>query len=66
MLGIERYVPAHERSSSFGESRLIRLAYAEGPEYVSLVREAYERWEALERATGGQAVGGTTTSAAPV
>ncbi len=52
VLGIERYAPGHERSSSFGESRLIRLAYAEGREYVALVREAYDRWEELERATG--------------
>lgn len=52
VLGIDRYTPAHERSSSFGESRLIRLAYAEGPEYVALVREAYDLWEALERRTG--------------
>jgi sarcosine oxidase len=54
VLGVERYEPGHGRSSSFGESRLIRLAYAEGREYVALVREAYDRWEGLERDTGEQ------------
>jgi sarcosine oxidase len=54
VLGVERYEPGHPRSSSFGESRLIRLAYAEGREYVALVREAYDLWEELERVTGEQ------------
>lgn len=54
VLGIERHQPAHDRSSSFGESRLIRLAYAEGREYVALVREAHDLWQELERTTGEQ------------
>ena len=52
IVGLDRYVPAHPRSSSFGESRLIRLAYFEHPSYVPLVREAYERWHDLEAASG--------------
>ena len=52
VLGIERYEPGHFRSSSFGESRLIRLAYFEDPSYVPLVQEAYERWRDLEAVTG--------------
>jgi sarcosine oxidase len=52
VLGVDRYQPGHHRSSSFGESRLIRLAYAEGREYVALVREAYDRWGELEAVTG--------------
>jgi sarcosine oxidase len=52
VLGLERYEPGHVRSSSFGESRLIRLAYFEDPSYVPLVREAYERWRDLEAVSG--------------
>jgi sarcosine oxidase len=52
VLGLERYEPGHPRSSSFGQSRLIRLAYFEDPSYVPLVQEAYERWRDLEAATG--------------
>jgi sarcosine oxidase len=52
VLGLERYEPGHFRSSSFGESRLIRLAYFEDPSYVPLVQEAYARWRDLEAATG--------------
>jgi sarcosine oxidase len=51
VLGVDRYQPGHHRSSSFGESRLIRLAYFEDPAYVPLVREAYERWRDLEAAS---------------
>ena len=52
VLGLERYEPGHVRSSSFGESRLIRLAYFEDPSYVPLVQEAYRRWRDLEAVTG--------------
>jgi len=41
----------HDRGSSHGPSRIIRLAY-DRPEYVSLVREAFLEWAELERATG--------------
>src|SRR5690606_19864704 len=51
-VGIERFSPGHERGSSHGESRAIRLGYFEHPSYVPLARAAYERWEALERLTG--------------
>jgi sarcosine oxidase len=52
VLGLERYEPGHLRSSSFGESRLIRLAYFEHPSYVPLVQEAFQRWQDLEAVTG--------------
>ena len=47
-IGIEQFEPGHDRGSSHGESRLIRLAYFEDPAYVPLVRLAYDRWRALE------------------
>ncbi len=48
-LGIEQFGPAHDRGSSHGESRLIRQAYFEHPDYVPLLRRAYEHWEARNR-----------------
>jgi sarcosine oxidase len=54
VIGIDRYEPAHRRSSSFGESRVIRLAYFEHPSYVPLLVEAYRRWRALETSSGEQ------------
>jgi sarcosine oxidase len=53
-IGLERFEPGHDRGSSHGESRLIRLAYFEDPAYVPLVRLAYRNWRALEAATGAR------------
>jgi sarcosine oxidase len=52
VLGLERHVPIHDKGSSHGQSRIIRLAYSEDPAYVPLVIRAYELWERLERETG--------------
>lgn len=52
VLGIDRFALPHSRGSSHGESRMIRLAYYEHPDYVPLLREAYRGWEALEEAAG--------------
>ena len=51
-LGIEQFAPGHDRGAGHGESRIIRTAYAEGPEYVPLVREAFGLWRRLEEETG--------------
>ena len=37
-VGVERFTPGHDRGSSHGESRAIRLGYSEHPSYVPLVR----------------------------
>lgn len=42
----------HERGSSHGETRIIRLGYFEHPSYVPLIREAFTLWRALEASTG--------------
>ncbi len=52
VLGLDRFAPAHDRGSSHGQSRIIRLAYHEHPDYVPLLRRAFELWEALEQETG--------------
>jgi sarcosine oxidase len=40
-IGTERFDIAHDRSSSHGETRVIRQAYFEHPDYVPLLRSAY-------------------------
>jgi sarcosine oxidase len=52
VIGFDRYHPPHRFGSSAGRSRIIREAYFEHPQYVPLVRRAYEQWAALEAATG--------------
>jgi sarcosine oxidase len=49
VLGLEQYDIPHDRGSSHGLSRIIRLAYFEHPAYVPLLHRAYELWWALER-----------------
>jgi sarcosine oxidase len=48
VLGIDRFKPGHDRGSSHGATRIIRLAYFEHPSYVPLLRRAYELWAELE------------------
>ena len=48
VLGLDRFAAGHDRGSSHGETRIIRLAYFEHPSYVPLVRRAYELWRELE------------------
>jgi sarcosine oxidase len=52
VLGIERYAPGHDRGSSHGRTRIIRLGYFEHPSYVPLLRHAYRLWRDLESAAG--------------
>lgn len=51
-VGIERFSPGHERGSSHGSTRIIRLGYFEHPSYVPLLRRAYALWRELEAASG--------------
>jgi len=52
VLGLEQFDIPHELGSSHGVSRIIRLAYAEHPNYVPLMRRAYELWRELENQAG--------------
>jgi sarcosine oxidase len=54
VLGLERYAPGHDRGSSHGHTRIIRLGYFEHPSYVPLLRRAYALWRELEDASGRQ------------
>lgn len=50
--GVEQFSVGHDRGSSHGESRVIRMAYFMDPTYVPVLRRAYELWRELEEATG--------------
>lgn len=50
--GIEQFEIAHDRGSSHGDSRAIRKAYFEHPDYIPLLNRAYELWPQLETASG--------------
>jgi sarcosine oxidase len=52
VLGLEQFSLVHDRGSSHGHTRVIRSAYYEHPDYVPLVRRAYERWYELEQRHG--------------
>jgi sarcosine oxidase len=52
VLGLERFDLLHDRGSSHGLTRIIRLAYFEHPDYVPLLRRAYELWRELEAEAG--------------
>ena len=52
VLGIARFARGHTLGSSGGLSRIIRLSYYEHPDYVPLLRRAWDLWRELERDTG--------------
>lgn len=52
VLGLEQFEGSHDRGSSHGQTRIIRQAYFEHPDYVPLLKQAYIGWERLERETG--------------
>ncbi|HWH24642.1 MAG TPA: N-methyl-L-tryptophan oxidase, partial [Candidatus Limnocylindria bacterium] len=54
VLGIEAFGRAHELGSSGGLSRIIRLAYFEHPDYVPILRAAWDLWPAIEQAAGSK------------
>lgn len=51
VLGLEQFPLVHDRGSSHGESRIIRQAYFEHPDYVPLLLRTYELWRQIEQAT---------------
>lgn len=48
VLGLDQFGAAHDRGSSHGETRIIRKAYFEHPDYVPLLLNAYDLWADLE------------------
>jgi N-methyl-L-tryptophan oxidase len=51
-LVLEQFQHIHSNGAHSGETRVIRHAYAEGPEYVPLVFRADDLWMELEALTG--------------
>ena len=49
VLALERFEAVHARGSSHGDTRVIRQAYFEHPDYVPLLKRAYSLWEQLEQ-----------------
>lgn len=47
-LGIEQFALGHDRGSSHGPTRVIRLAHFENAVYVPLMRRAYALWREIE------------------
>lgn len=52
VLGLDRFPPGHAQGSSHGRTRIIRQAYFEHPDYVPMLRRAYELWPELEARAG--------------
>lgn len=52
VLGLEQFALGHDLGSSHGQTRIIRKAYYEHPDYVPLVCQAFESWYDLEQRSG--------------
>jgi sarcosine oxidase len=48
VLGLDAFPAGHTLGSSHGETRIIRMAYFEHPDYVPLLKRAYQLWSELE------------------
>lgn len=47
-VGIDAFSPPHGQGSSHGQTRIIRKAYFEHPDYVPLLHRAWDLWRDLE------------------
>ena len=52
VLGFDRFDRGHTLGSSGGLSRIIRLSYYEHPDYVPLLRRAWDLWREVEAESG--------------
>lgn len=52
VLALETFWPGHDQGSAHGGTRIIRQAYFESPDYVPLLKRAYEGWKKLEEESG--------------
>ncbi|MFD5858781.1 FAD-dependent oxidoreductase [Streptomyces chartreusis] len=52
VLALEQFTPAYSRTAVGGDTRLFRLAYAEGLDYQPILNEALVQWNALNEASG--------------
>jgi len=54
VLGLEQFNSPHDQGSHAGQSRIIRKAYFEHPDYVPLLEKAYSNWRDVESKTDKQ------------
>lgn len=54
VLGVDRFEPPHDQGSSHGQTRIIRQAYFEHPDYTPLLLESYRLWAELQSHAEGQ------------
>jgi sarcosine oxidase len=54
VLGLDQFDIPNDQGSHAGQTRIIRKAYFEHPDYVPLLHRAYENWKSLEEETGEQ------------
>src|ERR1044071_98583 len=54
VLGRERFDIPNSMGSPHGVTRIIRLPYYESPDYVPLLRRAYELWREIELASNSE------------
>lgn len=54
VLGLDRFDIGHAMGSSHGMTRIIRLAYFEGSQYVPMVQRAHELWSETGKRAGMQ------------
>ena len=54
VLALEQFEAVHARGSSHGDTRVIRQAYFEHPDYVPLLKRAYDLWHQLEQRVARQ------------
>lgn len=54
VVGLDHYPPGHDRGSSHGQTRIIRQAYFEHPDYVPLAQRSYDLWDQLSDVVGQQ------------
>ena len=52
VLALDAHHPPHSLGSSHGQTRAIRMAYFEHPDYVPLLRRAYALWDELQARVG--------------
>lgn len=52
VVGLERFERLHEQGSSHGNSRVVRQAYFEHPNYVPLLTRSFKLWDELEEQSG--------------
>jgi len=54
VIGLEQFGIVHDNGSHGGQSRIIRKAYFEHPDYIPLLQLAYDNWHKIEKESGRQ------------